>query len=96
MKLKAMTFQSEEGDAAPNRVTVEMSLEEALAIALVFGHLNDLALRKLDLGDAEGLHGIYDCLVGDVFNRYWEDGTNDLKRIDSMYFNVLNERQQAE
>ena len=74
MKLHRLDFApsvDEDGDdtVVPVRVHVEMDIEEALWIA-------EMAGQKL--GPPVG--SVYDCLVGDVFNRYWEDGTKGARR----------------
>ena len=71
MKLKEMTLTpNSEGDTLPKTVTVEMTLEEALWIAVVAGQQKGTSPHN----------GLYDCLVCDVFNRYWEDGVDDAQR----------------
>lgn len=72
MRLNWIDFAGE--PALPHNITVSMTVTEAAAIARVFGALNDYGLRRLGLDDS----GIYDCLTGDVFNRYWDDGVNDV------------------
>ena len=68
MKLKAITFSiDDEGDSLPATVTVTMTIEEAIWIAEVSGRQQ-----------GESPHnGIFHCLNGGVFNRYWEDGVDD-------------------
>jgi hypothetical protein len=68
MKLKEITFtDDQEGDAVPLTITVTMSVEEALWVAIVSGKQK-----------GESPHsGIYNCLTSDVFNRYWDDGVSD-------------------
>ena len=71
MELKEMTFDSAEGGiSTPSTVTVKMTVKEALWVAIVSGKQR-----------GESPHsGIFDCLVGDVFNRYWEDGTDEARK----------------
>ncbi len=71
MKLKSIEFSDgDEGCADPRAITVTMTLEEAIWIALVSGKQR-----------GESPHnGIYTCLVGDVFNRYWDDGVDDARK----------------
>lgn len=47
-----------------------MSVEEALWIAMVAGKQRGGSTHS----------GIYESLVGDVFNRYWDNGVNDAMR----------------
>ena len=73
MELKGMTFSPDNnGDVIPKTITVEMTVKEALWIAIVSGEQK-----------GESPHtGIFNCLNGDVFNRYWDDGADDaLKEI---------------
>lgn len=69
-----VSLQFDEG--LPYIVSVSMSIEEAVAIAAIFGKLNGHALDKLGLSTRGS--GIYDCLVGDVINRFWEGGMADV------------------
>jgi hypothetical protein len=96
VKLINIAFTADDdGDAIPDRITVEMSLAEATAIVTIFGAMNTFAMRKLDIGDPDGLDGIYGCLTGSVFNRYWDGGQSDLLRFDSSLLDALNERNQT-
>jgi hypothetical protein len=72
MKLHAIEFDDH---SKPKNITVSMPIDEAIAIAIVFGELNGNALSKLGLNMDEGP---YDCLLGDVIHRYWEGGLEEL------------------
>lgn len=77
MKLLAMSMVTDDdGDAFPATVTVEMSIADALVIAEIYGQMNGIAHQATG---ATG--GPYDCLVGSVFNRYWDDGVIDARRM---------------
>jgi hypothetical protein len=67
MKLNAISFKDDDGYAAPETITVTMTVEEALWIARV--------AEKQRGGSPH--RTLYDCLVCDLFNRFWEDGVND-------------------
>ena len=67
MILKALQFDEA---GMPKQVDVSMSIEEAMAIAALFGKLNGKAHSKLGITDSD----VFDCLVGDVINRYWDGG----------------------
>ena len=73
MKLKKMKLApGSNGLMFPAKITVEMDINEALWIARVTGKTR-----------GEGPHReIYSCLVGDVFNRYWDNGTDDLPPVN--------------
>lgn len=58
-------------DELPVEVTVRMSRAEATLIASYVGQLTPSTATS---------HGIYDALVGGVFNRFWEDGLDDARR----------------
>ena len=79
MEVEAMTLSG----GTPKTVTVTMTIEEAVAIAALFGKLNHYALDKLGLGG----ENVYDCLVGDVINRYWDGGLAEV----GPKFSSLNE-----
>ena len=71
MELKSMTFTpGSDGDVVPETVTVTMTTNEALWIALV---------SQRQRGESPH-NGISDCLSNDVFNRYWEDGVGEARR----------------
>ena len=73
MEINSIEFmKDEDGESKPKKVSVTMTIEEALWIAKLAGKQN-----------GESPHGeIYRALVGDVFNRYWEDGTDGAQRQD--------------
>lgn len=58
----------------PDRVTAELTRDEALYIATILGKQNDLQANEIMSGGAEVGTEIYDSLTGELFNRYWEDG----------------------
>lgn len=101
MKLKSIKFKTvkdDDGDTVslPDRITVEMTIAQAAAIATFFGNLNDYGLRRVyQTGvEWEEMHGPYNCLIGSVFNRYWEDGINEYRgfqRMPNEWFAALNE-----
>jgi hypothetical protein len=71
MQLKRMTFApAEDGTPWPATVTVTMTIEEAVWMAAVAGRC---------YGDSPH-HTIYGCLVGNVINRYWDDGIDGALR----------------
>lgn len=72
-KLKKIIFEesNKDGGALPVTVTIELTIQEAIWIAEKAGK---------QTGNSPH-HEIYDCLVGDVFNRYWDDGVADAKRL---------------
>lgn len=72
MQLDNLEFeQSDDLGATPATVSVTMTIKEALWIAKLAG--------KTRSGDEES-HEIYNCLIGDVFNRYFEDGVDEASR----------------
>lgn len=64
MELNLISFNNSEGVANPHEISVTMTVEEALWIATLAGKTRGTSPHE----------GIYRCLVGDVFNCYWEDG----------------------
>jgi hypothetical protein len=73
----------------PSEVTVTMSLAEAVAIAEVFGAMNGYARQKLGIAGIDP--GPYDALVGELINRYWEDGMLEFRSVP-VDFGTLNEK----
>lgn len=59
-------------------ITVTLTMKEAAAILAIFGKMNYHA--QLKLGIASINYGIYDALA-DVFNRFYEDGVDEVCRI---------------
>lgn len=77
MKLLGLSFDD---DANPDLITVAMTRDEAILIAQVLGHMKGTVQEAVFVGGDEVGSDIYGCLVGDVFNRYWEDGVTDALR----------------
>jgi hypothetical protein len=67
MKLENIRFSDGENGAEPEKITVTMTLPEAIWMAKIAGKQRDESPHS----------GIYDCLIGDVFNRYWDDGVDE-------------------
>jgi len=65
MKLQNITFTQAEEGAIPKEITVTMTLAEAVWIAKAAG--------KQPCGN-QPTKDIWDALIGDVFNRYWDEG----------------------
>ena len=65
MVLEELTFEQRDG-AEPELVTVTMTRAEAIWIASLAGNQRGAGVHN----------GIYSCLVGDVFNRYYEHGVS--------------------
>lgn len=95
MRLEAIQFTEDDTvGAVPNVVTVTMTIEEACAIALFAGKVSPAKASEI-LGlsrtqgvggseadrNADAMHNVYDCLVGDVFNRYWDSGLEEYRRM---------------
>lgn len=76
MKLKGISFTKKEN---PKTVTVEMTIDEAAAIAKVFGGMNPLKFGTdfPSLANKGIVSSVYDCLSGAFFNRYYDDGVDD-------------------
>jgi len=80
MRLTRMTFQDGEEGPIPATVSVEMKIETALLIGMIFGKMSG------SLQPAQ--EGVYDTLIGSVFNRYWDDGTRDAQAELKVEFNA--------
>lgn len=71
MKLERITFApDEEGTPWPATVTATMTIEEAVWMAAVVGECCGESQHRT----------IYNCLIGDVINRYWDDGIDGALR----------------
>lgn len=81
MNVKKIRFGKNTG--RPKTVTVKMSLDEAAAIAKTFGtmSLNGFREKFPTLPDDTNSE-IYGCLVGELFNRFWDDGVDGYIRGD--------------
>lgn len=66
----------------PKEITVVMSVDEAGAIAKTFGSYSPASFEeKFPNLVGTYVHAeIYDCLVGEFFNKTWDDGVNDWHR----------------
>ena len=71
MKLDNIKFAEGEDGAIPTEIQATLTVKEAIFIAKITGKTR---------GGLEGSYSMYSCLIGDVFNRYWEDGVNDAER----------------
>lgn len=74
MKLISMDFNEAE---LPETITVTLTIQEAAFLAKFVGGARVIDMNKVfDGGDKPGVE-VYECLVGAVFNRYWDDGVDD-------------------
>lgn len=79
MKLNSIKMNKK--GTAPKTVTVTMTIDEAGAIAEVFGGFSPVKFsQQFPNFDSDISGEIYDCLIGDVFNRFWDAGVNGWKR----------------
>lgn len=60
----------------PCKVTIELTIHEAAYLAKLVGCLPTDKLEGVVAGCEEISHEIYQCLTGDLFNRYWDEGIN--------------------
>lgn len=73
MRLNSVDFD-DNGD--PETITVAVTRREAQFVAKALGRLNLDAANEVLPGYYSEVQDIYDCLVGNVFNRYWDDGVD--------------------
>lgn len=78
VNLKKLAFKN----GNPSVVTVEMTIKEAAFLAKTLGKQNGLMKQEIYPGYEDEEHTAYDCLVGDVFNRYWDSGVDGYVRGD--------------
>ena len=78
MRVRAITMDDE---AMPATITVEMTLNEAALMARLTGALSPTAVTS-GLGDGprwfNAADGVFDCLTGELFNRFWDNGVEDV------------------
>lgn len=77
MKIRALTFDDEQN---PETVTAELTIEEAAYLAKLTGQQTGITANQIMPGGDEPSHEIYDCLISNVFNTFYEDGVNDYLR----------------
>lgn len=77
MKVKRIDLDDEE---MPERVTVELSHDEATFLAVFLGKLNGAQEEEAMKGGSALGSGIYWGLAGGVFNRFYEDGVDGAVR----------------
>lgn len=70
----------------PTSVGVTMSIKEVVAIAELFGKMNGYAHVKLGMPNCS----IYDALVDDVINRFWDGGTDEARTFAPFTLDTLN------
>lgn len=70
MQIDNIKFTQGDDGAEPCEVVVTMTIKEALWIALVAGKQRGVSPHW----------DVYCALVGDVFNRYWDDGIDGAQR----------------
>ena len=75
MKTKSLKFDKKTG--RPESLVVKMTLPEAILIAKYCGGLSPATSPN---HEASG--EIYDCLVGELFNRFWDAGLEGAVRGD--------------
>jgi hypothetical protein len=82
MKLKSIHYDDNQELAS---ATVVIPIDELVAIGKVFGKMNGYANQKLGIPDST----IYDVIVGDIFNRHYENGIDHFGRsVDLATLNV--------
>lgn len=79
MKVKAVKL--DETGRKPEEVTVVMQANEALYMALVTGKQTLATSEEIISGGSELNFEIYDCLTGDLFNRFFAGGTGEAKNV---------------
>lgn len=82
MKLLGLKFDEPDANGAvlPSVVTVTMTIVEAALIARIIGRLTNPQSEVIVPVQHGAHHGIYDCLSGAVFNRYWDGGCDEFIR----------------
>lgn len=82
MKIKNVSFNEDE---LPEKLTVEMSVDEA---TLIYGLTGTIAPRlitnKVGLKFGNALGEVASCLSGTFFNRFWDNGAHELIDTEKM------------
>lgn len=69
-------------DGRPDEVTAVLTLDELIYIGLTIGkHAPTDANARMPEGNRV-VTEIWNCLTGELFNRYWDDGINGAARGD--------------
>jgi hypothetical protein len=77
MRVRAITMDD---DSVPATVTVEMTVQEAAIVARLTGSLSPVAVTA-GLGDPTWVNAsaeVFNCLSGELFNRFWDGGVDDV------------------
>lgn len=77
MKLRSIDIGDDEN---PQSVTVTMTTREAAFIAKAFGKYSPKTAGEFLPGFDQVPGAVYACLVGDLFNRFWDNGVDDAIR----------------
>ena len=79
MKITQINLDDE---GVPSDVTVKLSLDQAALIARVFGSYCGNSYKSTGDMSRWSVAGsdLYSGLVSDLFNRFWDDGVNDVLR----------------
>ncbi|MBT2467872.1 hypothetical protein J7E97_08285 [Streptomyces sp. ISL-66] len=74
MKVKRIDLDDDE---MPERILVELSHDEAVYLAVLLGKQSPSDREAILRGGGSLGGGVYNGLVGTVFNTFYEDGVND-------------------
>lgn len=77
MKINGFTLDD---DGHPDFISVSMSADEALFLAVFIGATKDPDRERVMPGAGRIGSDIYDCLADRLFNRWWDDGVKDALR----------------
>jgi hypothetical protein len=75
MNINKVRFSKKIGHT-PKTIVVEMTVAEAAFIAKFTGKQNVHMANAVMPDGHEQSSEIYDCLVGEFFNRYWDEGVD--------------------
>lgn len=64
----------------PERVTVTMTTSEAAYLATLTGKQSPKSANDVVPGSGTANSDVYDCLTGDLFNRFYEGGVDEFYR----------------
>ena len=78
-KIKSITLNDDD-EPVPTSAVVELSLAELLFIARVTGKHSHTTAEEVMAGGGEASTSLYNSLVGNVINRFWDGGTDEAVR----------------
>lgn len=74
MKIKGLRFDKH---GALDGVTMRMSMDEAAFLVKLLAGVDSMQADEVMSNGAAVSNEMFDCLVGDLFNKHFDDGVNE-------------------